>query len=400
MVAQLLPACTSQSTCVPWPPPPPTAAAAAPQPATLAPGVLINYKKADQHILALVVEPDGKRNWRVLDQRGHRFSLQPRSVSLVLPGSGFGPDDLARFEAAASTADMELLELAWACAAEEPQPYSLPSLARLLWDDDAALQQYVTFCLLLHDAVYFTPSFRAGAWSFVPRTPDQVELAVAAAEEASAEASAAAEFAAEMADARARAAKTRPADVAAQQHAWRSGPHGARITALLDYGLSGPGRCPPGSEALARDTLRLLSRRPEPDAAVAALTEAGLLRLHEPVPLLRTGRGPQGFEPDGRQLADALRSSPPPDVDAARRLDLRHLPVFAVDDASTRDVDDGVSVSTDDSGRTLIWVHVADPTRWFRPGVSCHATPHPHPPICCLCGRQGSAMHTCTAPGG
>ena len=52
---------------------------------------------------------------------------------------------------------MSLLEIAWAVAAEEPRSYSLAELAMLLFDEDHALPQYVTFCMLLHDEIYFKP---------------------------------------------------------------------------------------------------------------------------------------------------------------------------------------------------------------------------------------------------
>jgi len=60
--------------------------------------------------------------------------------------------------------------------------------------------------------------------------------------------------------------------------------------------------------------------------------------------------------------------SPPSDPDAATRLDLTHLAVFTIDDASTKDVDDGISVERDEDGQLLLWVHVADPTAWLQPG--------------------------------
>lgn len=73
---------------------------------------------------------------------------------------------------------------------------------------------------------------------------------------------------------------------------------------LQDFALTPPGKCPESIEALARDTLALLRRRPEPDVAVTVLTEAGLLRLHEPIPLLRIGRSiEQEFEPHLEQTA-------------------------------------------------------------------------------------------------
>lgn len=81
---------------------------------------------------------------------------------------------------------------------------------------------------------------------------------------------------------------------------------------LQDFALTAPGKCPEPVESLARDTLALLKRRPEPDVAVAVLTEAGLLRLHEPVPLLRLGRSTESeFEPYMEQAAKVGR---PPHV--------------------------------------------------------------------------------------
>jgi hypothetical protein len=68
-------------------------------------------------------------------------------------------------------------------------------------------------------------------------------------------------------------------------------------------------------------------------------------------------------------LLQALVSAPPPDPDASTRMDLTHLTVYTVDDASTTEVDDGLSITTDEDGAKLLWVHVADPTRWLTPGA-------------------------------
>ncbi|MEL7228123.1 MAG: RNB domain-containing ribonuclease, partial [Cyanobacteria bacterium J06576_12] len=60
-------------------------------------------------------------------------------------------------------------------------------------------------------------------------------------------------------------------------------------------------------------------------------------------------------------------NNPPPDADADR-LDLTHLKVYTIDDESTREIDDGLSLETLSDGRPRIWVHIADPTRWLLPG--------------------------------
>ena len=61
-------------------------------------------------------------------------------------------------------------------------------------------------------------------------------------------------------------------------------------------------------------------------------------------------------------------ASPPPDPDAGIRVDLTHHSIVTIDDASTTEVDDGLSVELLPGGRTRLWVHVADPSRWVQPG--------------------------------
>lgn len=53
-------------------------------------------------------------------------------------------------------------------------------------------------------------------------------------------------------------------------------------------------KTPKPSQDLARQTLGLLKRRVEPEAAVEVLQAAGLLRAHEPIPLLRLGLNAAG----------------------------------------------------------------------------------------------------------
>jgi hypothetical protein len=59
---------------------------------------------------------------------------------------------------------------------------------------------------------------------------------------------------------------------------------------VQDFALKPPGKCPEAADTLARQALMLFKRRPEPDVAAELLMEAGLLHLHEPLPLLRAGR--------------------------------------------------------------------------------------------------------------
>jgi hypothetical protein len=88
-------------------------------------------------------------------QRGRKFSLQAKTVSLVLPGSNYNQDDLQRFTEAAAAADASTLEIGWAVAADDSRSYSLTELSKLLFDEVAALEQFITFQLLVHDRIYF-----------------------------------------------------------------------------------------------------------------------------------------------------------------------------------------------------------------------------------------------------
>ena len=69
-----------------------------------------------------------------------------------------------------------------------------------------------------------------------------------------------------------------------------------------------------------------------------------------------------------QERAAQLLTDPPTDPDASLRQDLTHHEVLTIDDASTRDIDDGLAVEVLSDGRHKLWVHIADPTRWVMQG--------------------------------
>ena len=95
-------------------------------------------------------------------------------------------------------------------------------------------------------------------------------------------------------------------------------------------------------------TLRELNLPETPEAAHALLLKLGLWS---------EARTP---------YADRLRAAthavdlPVPDFPPEERLDLTHLPVFAIDDEGNRDPDDAVGIEELGGGLTRLWVHVAD----------------------------------------
>ena len=56
------------------------------------------------------------------------------------------------------------------------------------------------------------------------------------------------------------------------------------------------------------------------------------------------------------------------DTDERIRRDMRHLGAYAIDREGAAEVDDAVSIEYLDNGREKLWIHIADVSRWVRPG--------------------------------
>jgi hypothetical protein len=60
-----------------------------------------------------------------------------------------------------------------------------------------------------------------------------------------------------------------------------------------------------------------------------------------------------------------------PDPDERIRRDLRHLRCYAIDNENALEIDDALSIEYLDSDHECrIWIHIADVSRWIRPGAS------------------------------
>jgi exoribonuclease-2 len=92
----------------------------------------------------------------------------------------------------------------------------------------------------------------------------------------------------------------------------------------------------------------------------------GLWSPHENLSL-RRNQIPVHFPPKVLELAHQRLNSPPPDLHVDR-LDLTHLKVYTIDDESTREIDDGLSLEYLADGSQRLWIHIADPSRWLIPG--------------------------------
>lgn len=141
---------------------------------------------------------------------------------------------------------------------------------------------------------------------------------------------------------------------------------------------------PTDSLTTARTFLRNLDRKQTPAAARDILVETGIWHRHTNLDLIRLAP-PVEFSSSLQKEADDLVSGqtiPVVDLDEERRMDLTHLDAFAIDEASTVEIDDALSLellpppptttTTDDGANSnkipvhksqRIWIHIADPTR-------------------------------------
>lgn len=321
-------------------------------------GALVDFNKDENHYLGIVCDRDGKKNWWVQDQNGRRVSVPANRIMWVAPGRGYGGGDVEEFLRAAQEADLSWLDLAYEIAVEDRKCYGLPDLSDIIYNDATPRSLFATYRLMLADRQYFKQ---------VGKSPPTFEVksdeAVAAAREKLAQEQVEAQDRADFVQL-VRAARQMPRGSQPTWQSWLTGPQAKKITALralaLDQAL------PKDSLALVTTAMSDLGLQAGPAEAWALLVDLGLYRLHEPRALVRQGLlggGVDEAEEKEPEVEEELV-----DPDAANREDLTHLRVLTIDDAGTKEVDDGLSLEELPGGGVRLWVHVADPTRSLRPG--------------------------------
>lgn len=77
------------------------------------------------------------------------------------------------------------------------------------------------------------------------------------------------------------------------------------------------------------------------------------------------GRFPEAVREEVKKLEGASVS----EADTQGRMDLRALPIFTIDSASTKDIDDAISLTRTSEGGYELGVHIADVSHYVRPGT-------------------------------
>ncbi|MBT9314195.1 ribonuclease catalytic domain-containing protein [Leptothoe spongobia] len=320
-------------------------------------GTLIEFKVQGTPRLGVAARPEGKKNWVVIDGNGQSHVLHPRQITYVVEQGSYESSDIAIFLAEAEpNIDPDNLEVAWEFLQEAGEFTDPASLALLLFSEQSPPLCYASHCLLSSDKIFFK---RKGE-RYEPRSVKQVDevrhqqareaarklewegfllrsqQALKAHQSASLEAPASVEW--EKAD--------RP-----------------RLELLERYATLGED-C--SQKVAAQEILKALDYGAGAEEAFQLLVDLGLWSLHENL-ALRRSQIPTHIPDEISVMVQQRIDNPPPDVDA-ERLDLTHLKVYTIDDESTREIDDGLSLELRSDGRPRIWVHIADPTRWLLPG--------------------------------
>ena len=78
----------------------------------------------------------------------------------------------------------------------------------------------------------------------------------------------------------------------------------------------------------------------------------------------------QDFPPEVLQEAAQYEDAVIDASEAAHRMDLRGLPIFTIDSAETKDIDDAISLMKLQDGGFELGVHIADVCHYVRPGMA------------------------------
>ncbi|MBD2091056.1 VacB/RNase II family 3'-5' exoribonuclease [Microcoleus sp. FACHB-1515] len=301
-----------------------------------------------QRRLAVLDRPEGKKHWVAIDGRNQPHILHPRQITYQVTGETYQPADIAKFvQEIEPYLDPSSLEVAWELLSEDGETTDPAGLAQILFSDTSPPLCYAAYCLLSEDKLYF----KQKGDRYEPRSKAQIaeiqhQQSVAAAKQEEWQ-----QYLQRIEQA-----------LAGKSIEWQEGdrPRLEAIERFATFAEEATHRAP------ALETLAALKRPETPEAAFQLLVDLSLWSPHENLHLRRS-QLPTTFPSRVIDMAHRCLQTPPPDPDT-NRLDLTHLKVYTIDDESTKEIDDGLSLETLPDGIHRLWIHIADPTRYVLPG--------------------------------
>ncbi len=309
-------------------------------------GTLIEFWQNGERRLAVIDRPEGKKHLIAIDERGQSHTIHPRQITYNVTGQTFKNSDIARFlQQVKPLIDPSSLEVAWEILVEEGEAVDPAGMALLLFSDGSPVMCYAAHCLLSEDKLYF----KNKGERYEPRPASQ--LAEIKHQQAVEE-----QRRREQQEFLDRVQRR----IAGEQVEWQDSDR-SRLDLLEKLALQ-----PEFTSKAAQDNLVALGRPQNSEGARKLLIDVGLWSEHENL-FLRRAQIPVNFDRKVIELAQRFLDSPPPDSNP-ERLDLTHLKVYTIDDESTQEIDDGLSLEQLADGRQKLWIHIADPSRLVVPG--------------------------------
>ncbi len=309
-------------------------------------GKLVEFRINGEPRLAVVDRPEGKKDWIVIDSEGHSQKLRPQRVDYEVPGGPYNSSDIPQFlQEIQSYLDPSSLEVAWELLVEDGEAVTPADMASFLYSEQTPQFCYAAHRLLSEDKIYF----KKKGDNYEPRSPSQVEeikhqLEVEQLRQQEKEI-----FFEHIQQA-----------MAGETVEWTQSDRN-RLDLLEKFVLQ-----PEQNHRNAQDLLKELGQGTTPDAAFDLLVALKWWSPNENLFLKRSSY-PVNFPQKVLDVASSYLETLPPDPDRDR-LDLTRLKVYTIDDESTEEIDDGLSVEYLDDDRVKLWIHIADPTRLVTPG--------------------------------
>lgn len=309
-------------------------------------GKLIELRVGGERRLAVADRPEGKKDWIVIEAGGQSHKIRPQRIEYEIAGENYSPADIPQFlEEVQPYLDPASLEVAWELLADEGQAVTPHEMAQLLFSQQSPAPCYAAHSLLCEDKIYF----KKKGDSYEPRPASQVAEIKHQLEVEQQRQQEKAEFLERLQQA-----------LAGKAVEWTDSDR-QRLESLEKLALY-----PDQTVRTAQEVLQSAGRQATSEAAYELLVSLGWWQPHENI-FLRRSSYPLQFPKKVLEVAQAYLQSPQLDPDS-RRLDLTHLKVYTIDDATTEEIDDGLSVETLSGEKTRLWIHIADPSRLVAPG--------------------------------
>ncbi len=306
-------------------------------------GTLVEVKLNGNYRLLVIEGTEGKKHLQGVDENGITHTIHPREIEYVVPQSRLlNANQILPFKSKVeSLVDPEQLELAWEIL--KGQSTTPEELAELLFATRDPHACYAAYSLLREDKIYFKQKgqvYETRSVSQVEEIKHQLAILQQKAEEAQ-------QFVNKV-----------QSKLQHQAVEWTTAER-QRLECLERYVLH-PQDINEKDKNQAQEILGIAKRLKNEDAAFDLLVDLGIWDVHENLALKRS-QIPLSFPGEVLALAQERLQNPP--VDTAQRLDLRHLHTYTIDDITTTEIDDGISIVND-----RLWIHIADPTRLVLPG--------------------------------